>query len=281
VIVATAGHIDHGKTSLVKALTGVDTDRLPEEKRRGLSIDIGFAYPKDKSSALGFVDVPGHERFVRNMIAGVTAIDCALLTIAADDGPMPQTAEHLAILTMLGVSLGAVALTKIDRISPERILEARAEIADLLKGTRLAYAPLFPVSALTGEGVDVLRQWLDEQAATHRARRGGGYFRMAVDRAFLIEGAGVVATGAVSSGEAKIDDRLILAPAGIEVRLRGVHAQNRKAAQARAGERCALNIAAPRLSLDQVHRGAWLVAPEIHGPVTRLDARISLLESEA
>ncbi len=278
-IVATAGHIDHGKTSLVRALTGVDTDRLPEEKRRGLTIDLGFAYPKGNQS-IGFVDVPGHERFVRNMIAGVTAIDCAIIVIAADDGPMPQTSEHLAILDLLGVKRAAVALTKIDKVAPERIDVASDEISSLLEDTALANAPVFPLSTLNGDGVGALKAWLDEEARTTQARERGAGFRMAVDRSFVIDGAGVVVTGAVASGSVEPEQRLVLSPEGIEVRVRGIHAHNRKAQQGSAGERCAINVAAPRLSLDQVYRGQWLVAPEIAKTTMRFDARIRLLPSE-
>ncbi len=279
-IIATAGHIDHGKTSLVKALTGIDTDRLPEEKKRGLSIDLGFAYVPGGAGTLGFVDVPGHERFVRNMIAGVTAIDCAMLVIAADDGPMPQTREHLAILDLLGLKSGVVALTKIDRVESERIEQVKIEIAQLLRGTCLSQAPVFPVAAPTDIGVTELRQWFDEIAKKQHGATNRGYFRMAVDRAFVIDGAGLVVTGAVSSGEVRTDDHLVLSPAGIEVRVRGIHAQNRKAHQGRAGERCAINIIAPRLSTQNVRRGDWLLATALHAPTQRFDARIRVLKSE-
>jgi len=237
-IVATAGHIDHGKTSLVKALTGVDTDRLPEEKKRGLSIDLGFAYPKDNSK-IGFVDVPGHERLIRNMIAGVTCIDLALIVIAADDGPMPQTREHLSILELLGIKKAIVALTKIDRVSGERMLQAQDEIQELLSATPFAGSDTFPVSAMTGKGIAALKSRLDNEAGRSEAHRNGGHFRLSVDRAFVIDGAGVVVTGAISSGAVKIDDRLVLLPDMTEVRVRGIHAQNRKATEAVAGERCA------------------------------------------
>ena len=165
-IVATAGHVDHGKTSLVKALTGVDTDRLPEEKRRGLTIDLGFAY----ADAIGFIDVPGHERFIHNMLCGVAGIDLALLVVAADDGPMPQTREHLAILDLLGVTRAAVALTKIDRVPPERVAEVCAEIAALLAPSRLAGAPIFPADALRGVGIDAIRAHLAQEATRVGAR---------------------------------------------------------------------------------------------------------------
>ena len=272
-IVATAGHIDHGKTVLVKALTGVDTDRLPEEKARGLSIDLGFAYsPLPDGSVLGFVDVPGHERFVRNMLAGVTGIDYALLVVAADDGPMPQTKEHLSILDLLEVSEGAVALTKIDRVSAERVEETKAQIGALLSNTCLAGVPLFPVSSISGEGLPPLRDHLEETAGRAEGRRIGGHFRLAVDRCFSVTGAGLVVTGTVFSGAARVDDHLIHSPGGGRVRIRGIHAQNREAETGAVGERCALNIVGPDVAKDMIHRGDWILDERVHAPVTRLDA---------
>jgi selenocysteine-specific elongation factor len=279
-IVATAGHIDHGKTSLVKALTGVDTDRLPEEKKRGLSIDLGFAYPKD-NSRIGFVDVPGHERLVRNMIAGVTCIDCALIVIAADDGPMPQTREHLSILELLGIKKAIVALTKIDRVSGERMLQAQDEIRELLSATPFAGSDVFPASAVTGLGIADLKSRLNKEAQKSEPLKNRGHFRMAVDRAFVIDGAGIVVTGAVSSGSVKIDERLVILPEMTEVRVRGIHAQNRKSTESVAGERCALNIAAAKLSLENLRRGQWLVGTPIAHVTSRFDARLKLLASEA
>src|SRR5882672_4828684 len=187
-ILATAGHIDHGKTALVRALTGVDTDRLPEEKRRGMTIDLGFAY----AGAIGFIDVPGHERFIHNMLAGVAGIDFALLVVAADDGVMPQTREHLAILDLLGIARGAVALTKIDRVAPERVAEVGDEVAHLLAGTGLRGAPIFPLSSVTADGIAALREHLEAAALSVANRRAGGNFRLSVDRCFTIAGAGLV-----------------------------------------------------------------------------------------
>ena len=184
-IIATAGHIDHGKTALVKALTGIDTDRLPEEKKRGMSIDLGFAYhPLSGGQVLGFVDVPGHERFIRNMLAGVTGIDYALLIVAADDGPMPQTEEHLAILDLLGVSDGVIALTKIDRVDAARLEEVTTDIEVLIAGSGLEGADIMPVSAINGTGVDDLRVHLETMTDLIGDRRGRGYFRLAIDRCF-------------------------------------------------------------------------------------------------
>ena len=277
-IVATAGHVDHGKTSLVRALTGVDTDRLEEERRRGMSIDLGFAYA-DLGGVLpvGFVDVPGHERFLRNMLAGVAAIDFALLVVAADDGPMPQTMEHLAILGLLGVSRGAVALTKIDRVSPQRLEDARAEIDAALAGGPLAGAPVFPVATPSGEGVAQLRGHLAAEDHARAARPASGNFRLAIDRSFTMAGAGLVVTGAVFSGRAEVGDALLLSPGGQEVRVRAIHAQGRPAGAASAGKRCAMNIAGPDLRKTEISRGDWLVAPRAHAPTDRIDVRVELL----
>ena len=277
-IVATAGHVDHGKTSLVRALTGVDTDRLEEERRRGMSIDLGFAYA-DLGGPLpvGFVDVPGHERFLRNMLAGVAAIDYALLVVAADDGPMPQTREHLAILGLLGVGRGAVALTKIDRVPAQRVDAARAELAALLAGGPLAEAPVFPVVSPSGEGVGALREHLAAEGRARSARPANGNFRLAIDRSFTLPGAGLVVTGMVFSGGASVGDTLLLSPRGVEVRVRAIHAQGRPAASAGAGQRCALNLAGPDLRKAEVARGDWLVAPRAHAPGERIDVRVRLL----
>ena len=284
-IVATAGHIDHGKTSLVKALTGIDTDRLPEEKARGMSIDLGFAYVPvagggHDGAVLGFVDVPGHDRFIANMLAGVAGIDHALLVIAADDGPMPQTAEHLAILDLLGVAQGSVAITKIDRVPRERVAEATAAALALIGGTRLAGSPVFPVSATGGEGVAALRAHLHAVAGGWTGRAAKGRFRLAIDRSFVMAGSGVVVTGSALSGSVAVDDGLVVSPAGIAVRVRAVRAQNRTVARGVAGDRLALNIAGPGLSRDAVGRGDWLVAAEAHRPTARLDACLRLLAAE-
>ncbi|MEE8333981.1 MAG: selenocysteine-specific translation elongation factor [Alphaproteobacteria bacterium] len=280
-IVATSGHIDHGKTVLVRALTGVDTDRLPEEKSRGISIDLGYAYqPLDGGGALGFIDVPGHERFVRNMLAGVTGIDFALLVVAADDGPMPQTEEHLAILDLLGIKHGAVALTKIDRAEPDRVAEAMELIEVLVHETGLEGAPVFPVSGITGEGVPALRDHLHQAARDIDDAAARGNFRLAVDRRFTVPGAGLVVTGTVFSGTVAVDDRLMVSPAGLAARVRGIHAQNRESATGTIGQRCALNIAGPDIDRDRVHRGDWIVAEAVHAPTKRFDARIRLLPGE-
>lgn len=281
-IVATAGHIDHGKTTLVTALTGIDTDRLPEEKSRGMTIDIGFAYrPLDDGPVLGFVDVPGHERFVRNMLAGVAGIDFALLVIAADDGPMAQTAEHLAILDLLGVELGAVALTKVDLADASRVDQVEQEIKGLLAPTALKDAPVFRTSGLTGDGVQALSDHLEAAVRRHEMRGRAGQFRLAIDRCFSVTGAGLVVTGTAFDGVVNIDDRLVISPAGTPVRVRSIHAQNQKSASGFAGQRLGINLAGSGLARTDVRRGDWLVAEAVHAPARRLDCRIRLLPNEA
>lgn len=281
-IIATAGHIDHGKTSLVRRLTGVDTDRLPEEKKRGMSIDLGFAYlDLGDGVVAGFVDVPGHERFVRNMIAGVGGIDMALIVIAADDGPMPQTLEHIAILELLGARNAAVAMTKIDRVDETDRLLAEDAIRQCLAQTPFASAPVFALSNLTGDGFDALQTHIRHMGARQARLASTGAFRMAIDRAFTIGGAGLVVTGLVTSGAVSPGDHLLVAPEGLEARVRDVHAQNRKSGKGVAGQRCAINIAGPRLALENVQRGMLLIDPAIHAPVSRFDARLRLLASEA
>ena len=282
-LIATAGHVDHGKTVLVKALTGVDTDRLPEEKERGLSIDLGFAYhTRADGAVLGFVDVPGHERFIRNMLAGVAAIDYALLIVAADDGPMPQTREHLAILDLLGVDAGAAVVTKVDLVDDAQAAAVAGRVRALVEGTGLEGAPVFPVSAATGAGMEALRDHLATLAAERRAARveTGARFRLAVDRSFTVRGAGLVVTGAVFSGEVAVGDRLVLAPSGAAVRVRGIHAQNRAAPRGTRGERCAINLAGTELGRADVRRGDWLSGEPAPGVSQRFDAELRVLASE-
>ncbi len=277
-IVGTAGHIDHGKTSLVKALTGVDADRLQEEKARGITIDLGFAYrPLADGAMLGFVDVPGHERLVRNMLAGATGIDAVLLVVAADDGPMPQTREHLAIVDLLGLSRGVVALTKCDLVGAERLAAAEAEVRALLAGTGLAAAEVIPVSSVTGQGVDTLGQRLEGIAETLPAARGRGSFRLAVDRCFTLAGVGTVVTGTAVSGTVAAGDRLTISPRGLAVRVRGLHAHNRETEQGRAGQRLALNLSGGGLEKSDIQRGDWIVAERAHAPTDRIDARLNVL----
>jgi selenocysteine-specific elongation factor len=269
-IIGTAGHVDHGKTALIKALTGVDTDRLAEEKRRGITIDLGYAYTDE----FGFVDVPGHERFVHTMLAGASGIDTALLVVSLPEGVRPQTREHLQILNLLGIGSGVIALSKQD-LAPGRVEAVQAELRPLLAGTPLASAPMVPVSAVTGQGIEDLRNAL--RAAAQDPRAATGHPRLAVDRVFTLSGAGLIVTGTLVSGRIAVEDRLLLSPSGLELRVRGLHAHNRPAESATAGQRVALNIAGPRLSKDLVTRGDWVLHPDLHAPTTALDARISLL----
>jgi selenocysteine-specific elongation factor len=273
-LIGTAGHIDHGKTTLVKALTGVDADRLPEEKARGITLDLGYAYsPLADGTVLGFVDVPGHERLIHNMLAGATAIDFVLLVIAVDDGPMPQTREHLELLDLLGLTRGAVALTKIDTVPPERVAAVCQAVTDLLADTGLANSPLFALSGHTGEGVAALRAHLETAAAACRRPRPGGRFRLAIDRAFSLPGVGTVVTGAVHAGSLRVGETLSLAPLGLKARVRGLHAQDRAAEQGQAGDRCAVALKGDFEKKD-IQRGMWLVDPALHLPLNRFQAEL-------
>jgi len=274
-IVATAGHIDHGKTRLVKALTGVDTDRLPEERARGISIDLGFAH----AGAVSFIDVPGHEKFIRNMLAGVCGIDASLLVVAADDGVMPQTLEHLHILDLLEVRRGAAVLTKTDVVPPARVEAVAAEVRHALEGTSLEGIPLFPVSAQTGDGLPALQDWLREAAMEPFTPADAGHgFRMPVDRAFTVAGSGTVVTGTVASGAVAVGDHLVISPAGRAVRVRGVQVQGRPAERALPAQRCALNLSG--VGAEQVGRGDWVLHADAHAPTHRIDVRLKLLPSE-
>jgi selenocysteine-specific elongation factor len=280
-IVGTAGHVDHGKTALVRALTGVDTDRLKEEKERGISIDLGFAYlPADDGTIVGFVDVPGHEKFVRNMLAGATGIDFVLLVVAADDGVMPQTREHLAIVDLLGVPRGLVALTKIDLVSSERRAAAADAIRGALRGTTLAAAEIVAVSSVTGEGIDELRAALVAAARADRERIVRGRFRLAVDRCFSLPGPGTIVTGPVMSGAVAIGDAVVVSPTGLSARVRSIHSQNRPADRGSVGERCALNLVGDGVTRHAIARGAVVLEPALHAPTERIDATLRLLASE-
>jgi selenocysteine-specific elongation factor len=281
VLIGTAGHIDHGKTALVKALTGVDADRLPEERARGITLDLGYAFlQRESEEVVGFVDVPGHERLVHNMLAGATGIDFVLLVVAADDGPMPQTREHVQILDLLGLSRGAVALTKTDLVDSARLAEVNAEVVALLADTGLAGSPVFPVSARTGEGVPALWGHLTEAGRHTSPRPGEGRFRLAVDRCFTLAGVGTVVTGTAHSGTVRVGERLLLSPPGVALRVRGIHAQNRPSELGRAGQRCALNLAGVDLRREDVRRGHWVLEPTLHAPTPRLDVRLRLLAGE-
>ncbi|MFT7529965.1 MAG: selenocysteine-specific elongation factor, partial [Gammaproteobacteria bacterium] len=277
-----AGHVDHGKTELVKALTGIDTDRLPEEKARGLSIDLGFAYqPLSDNRTLGFVDVPGHEKFIRNMLAGVGGIDLGLLVVAADDGVMPQTREHFAILDLLGINQCVVAITKIDRVDDERILQVQVQVEALLSDAGHKQVAVFPVCAPDNQGVDALKGDLDKRAHGLSIRPHDGHFRMAIDRVFTLKGVGLVVTGMVIAGAATIDDSLVLSYDGSQVRMRGIRAHNEVSDHAQAGQRCAINIVGRGVSESLINRGHWLMHSNLYAPTRRIDVDLRVLDTES
>lgn len=267
-IIATAGHVDHGKTTLLQAITGVNADRLPEEKSRGMTIDLGYAYwPQPDGRVLGFIDVPGHEKFLSNMLAGVGGIDHALLVVACDDGVMAQTREHLAILQLTGKPSLTVALTKTDRVDEARVSEVRAEVEAVLAEFGFTHATLFATAATANRGVDELRAHLRQlPERTHPQHQR---FRLAIDRAFTVKGAGLVVTGTALSGEVNVGDTLWLTGVDKPMRVRGLHAQNQPADRARAGQRIALNIVGDAQK-EALNRGDWLLSvqpPEASGRV--------------
>ena len=277
-IVGTAGHIDHGKTTLTRALTGVDTDRLKEEKERGISIELGYAYlPLPNGDVLGVIDVPGHEKLIHTMAAGASGIDFALLVIAADDGVMPQTREHLAILEILGVMRGAVALTKIDRVDADRIAEVEVDITALLVSTPFSGAPIFCTQAnVAGDpGVAALLGHLIAEAAGMSARSDQRLFRLGIDRVFTLTGYGTIVAGTALAGSVSTDDTFVLAPIGEQVRVRGIHAQNRPAASGHAGQRLALNLVG--VARDEINRGDWILSPALAKCSERIDIDLRLL----
>ena len=322
----TAGHVDHGKTSLVKCLTGTDTDRLPEEKKRGMSIDLGFAYlplPTESSDGasrpasteqpantgqsdttehdrtkhdtteqtgvadesagqIAFVDVPGHEKFVRNMIAGVSAVDAALLVIAADDGPMPQTEEHLSILQLLDVPRAIIAVSKTDLVDQQRLSTVREEIATLLKETRFADALVFDVSINDSESIERVKAALlnslverEDDTLSSTQKDDGAYFRMSIDRRFSITGAGTVVTGTVTSGEVTVEQEIYALSGQVALRVRGIHAQSKVAMRAVAGQRCALNLVGANIKKANLQRGDWLSSSESLQPVSYFDVSLT------
>lgn len=280
-ILGTAGHIDHGKTSLVRALTGVDTDRLPEEKQRGITIELGFAELTLGDFRLGIVDVPGHERFVRNMLAGATGVDVAMLVVAADDSIKPQTREHLEILRLLDLECGVIAVTKCDLVDPDWIELVDEEVHELVAGSFLESAPIVHTAATTGMGIDQLRQELtiaaNRAAGSARSGRIDGPFRMAIDRTFTMPGHGTVVTGSVSSGQAGLGDELEIEPGGIQVRVRGLQNHDRSVDRVHRGQRAAINLAG--VHHEQIRRGHELATIGHLAPSRLLTVRLSLLRS--
>ena len=281
-IIATAGHVDHGKTELVKALTGIDTDRLLEEKARGLSVDLGFAYHTlPDNTILGFVDVPGHHNFIRNMLAGVAGIDLGLLVVAADDGVMPQTREHLAILSLMEIRQYIVALTKIDRVSSGRIYDVADQVDRLLTAQGHEGVTIYPVCAPENQGIGELMKALKSRVkAASAAWTAEHHFRMSIDRVFTLKGVGLVVTGMVFSGAVRKGESMTLSTDGSQVRVRGIRAHNTASNGAKAGERCAINIAGRGLNKEVVRRGNWLMHPSLYAPTRRIDVEVKVLASE-
>ena len=280
-IVATSGHVDHGKTELIKALTGTDTDRLPEEKARGLTVDLGFAYNDlPDGEVIGFVDVPGHEKFIRNMLAGVAGIDLGLLVIAADDGVMPQTREHLAILDLLGIRNILIALTKIDRVAPGDLSEVSKQVNNFLNEQGHPNHELYPVCAPKGIGIEPLKEELTFRARLQKPKVVFGYFRMAIDRAFNLKGVGLIVTGMIFSGSVHNEQSLMLLSNGASVRVREIRVHNQVRASAKAGERCALSIVGRGLGEKSIKRGTWLAHSDLNVPTKRMDVNLKVLKNE-
>ena len=279
VIIGTAGHIDHGKSALVRALTGTDPDTLPEEKARGMTIELGFVFLEDPASSkqIVFIDVPGHEKFVRTMAAGASNIDAALLVIAADEGVAVQTREHFDILRLLDVRLGAVALTKRDLVDDARLAELTASVRVFVRGSFLDGAPILPVSALTGAGLPELRTVLRDIALRVRPRPDNGIFRMPVDRVFIMRGFGTVVAGTVLGGTVRAGDRVVVYPEGLESRVRGLQVHGSKTDRSGVGRRTALNL--QDIAKENLRRGQVAAAPGSLAPTIRLDARLEVLAS--
>ncbi len=278
IVIGTAGHIDHGKSSLVRALTGVDPDRLKEEKERGLTIDLGFApLALPDGRTVGIIDVPGHERFVRNMVAGATGLDLVVLVVAADDGVMPQTREHLDIMGLLGVRRGLIALNKVDMVEPGLVELAEEDVRAAVQGTFLESAPILRVSARTGQGVEELRAAIVELALATAPRSAEGIFRLPIQRVFSKPGFGTVVTGVPVSGTVRIGDVLEILPAGVRGKVRGLHAYGKATDVARAGHSTAINLA--DVDTEFVVRGHVAAAPDFFSPVRMVAARLRVLRS--
>ena len=278
IILGTAGHIDHGKTSLVKALTGIDTDRLKEEKERGITIELGFAHlDLPSGQRLGIIDVPGHERFIKNMVAGASTIDMVAMIIAADEGVMPQTREHMDICTLLGIHKGLVALTKIDMVDEEWLELVTEDIREFLKGTFLEGAPILPVSSTTGQGVPEFIRILETLSAEVEERSAAGIFRLPVDRVFTMKGFGTVITGTAISGSLSVGDAVTIYPREIQAKVRGIQVHNQEAEQVRAGLRTAINLQG--IEKTTVNRGDVVTSLNGMLPTRLLDIRLSLLKS--
>lgn len=277
IIVGTAGHIDHGKSALVRALTGIETDRLEEEKRRGISIDLGFAHMEEGGIRFGFVDVPGHERFVRNMLAGAGGIDMVVLVVGGDESIKPQTREHFEICRLLGVKHGLVAVTKADLVDADILELVRMEVDDFVKGSFLEGAPVIAVSSKTGQGLDRLRPAMVDLAAKVEPRRVEGGFRLPIDRSFVLKGFGTVVTGTLWSGRLRVEDEVEVYPVGRRLRVRGLQVHGGPVETVEAGQRAAVNLAG--VEADELRRGMTLAPPGWFVPTTFIDVDYSHLES--
>ena len=274
VVLGMAGHIDHGKTEIVKALTGTDTDRLKEEKERGMTTDLGFAFLGDD---ITIIDVPGHEKFVKTMVAGVNTVDLALLVIAADDGIMPQTTEHLEILNLLQVPAGLVAISKIDLVETDWTEMVVGDVKKLLKGTPLEGGPIVPVSPITGQGMDTLKHEIFRTAQNIHARQDTGVFRLPIDRSFTIRGFGTVVAGTILSGKIAPEDTVELLPQGKTIRVRGVQVHDHPVDQSSVGFRTAINLIGT--DKEQVQRGDVLAEPGFFRPSSMMDAYFTAIDS--
>jgi selenocysteine-specific elongation factor len=284
IVIGTAGHIDHGKTTLVRALTGIDTDRLPEEKRRGITIDLGFASfgmqsPDGSPRRISFVDVPGHSLFVRNMLAGAGCVSAVMLVVAADEGIMPQTVEHLAICELLGISQGLTVVTKADTVNPSQLHDVRTSIETFLQGTFLAKdrAAILPVSAASGEGLETVRAELLKLGLRSSLENSDALLRMPLDRSFVMKGFGTVVTGTLMSGTIHVGQTLHLEPGSRAVRVRGLQTHGQPQQSAQPGSRVAVNLSG--IDATEVHRGQTLVSPQALSPVDTIDVEVKLLES--
>jgi selenocysteine-specific elongation factor len=277
-VIGTAGHVDHGKSTLIHALTGIDPDRLQEEKDRGMTIDLGFAWLTLPSGReVSIVDVPGHERFIHNMLAGVGGIDIAMLVVAADEGIMPQTREHLGILDLLHIPAGVIVVTKKDLVDEEWLELVVAEVEDAVKGTVMEGAPIVPVSSTTHDGLDGLLALLDSMLERDRARLNSGHPRLPIDRAFTIAGFGTVVTGTLVDGELRVGQEVEIQPGGRKTRIRGIQSHKRKLERVEAGSRVAVNLQG--VSLDELQRGQVVVAPSALRPTRLVDVRIRTLDN--
>lgn len=277
-IIGTAGHIDHGKTSLVKALTGIDADRLPEEKQRGLTIDIGFAYLDLNSDyRISIVDVPGHERFVKNMLAGATSINLVLFVIAADGGVMPQTVEHLEIINLLGIQHGIVVVTKKDLVTDEWLEVVQDDIKRILAGTTLEHAPILPVSTITGEGIESCKAMIKKLITQVKVRGSDRVFRLPIDRSFTISGYGCVVTGPILGGQISVDNEVEILPLKKTLRVRGIEVTGEQVHTAFAGQRAAINLTG--IKSGEVKRGYELSIPGYLEPTNLIDATLKLIKS--